>query len=209
MKLDFNTQKHLIHNADVLLFRSKPFPNLGWWISKYTNSIYSHTALAYWERDELYCLEFREFKGSRQYPIIEYLKNGDKIDVFRASSYIEHPQAHETPNGLVVENQYKHFGSIVEDSIIHTAKALMNNRYSMWTIWQLSKNYIPFLRLRQAPCKNGEIDPKSFVCSTLVTYSYRINYMDPVPLLYDSQTTPGDIARSAIFHKLFEITFDK
>jgi hypothetical protein len=206
---NYQERKHLIQNADILLFKSGRFPNFGWWISRYTNSSYSHAALAYWEDDELYCLEFREFEGSRQYPIVEYLKQGCQIDVFRPFSYIEYPIAHETPDGIIVENHTLNFDIIVRQNIINTAKELMHKPYSWWTIWQVSKNYIPLLRLRKTRSKNGNVDVKQFVCSTLVAYSYRINYIDPVPFLPDEHTTPGDLSRSAAFFKLFEIIFDK
>jgi hypothetical protein len=207
MELNYIRQRHLIHDADVLLFRSTTFPHFGWWIGKYTNSMYSHAALAHWQNDELYCLEFREFEGSREYPIIKYLNQGDRIDVFRPCSYIEIPIFIKENEKVYVDYVIKNFTIETQNNIINTAKKLMGHKYSWWTIWQLAKNYIPFIRLRTVLHKNGEVDPRNFVCSTLVSYSYRINYIDPVPQLCDVCTTPGDLARSALFFKIFEISF--
>ena len=208
VQLDYQTQKYLIKNADVLLFKAKKFPRLGWWISKYTNSPYSHSALAYWKNDELYCLEFREFLVSREYPLIEYLKSGYKIDVFRVCQNIEYPVAINTHYEPCVDYRKKYFTLETQYDIIYTAKQLIGKKYGWQNIYTLCKKYIPFARLF---CKLHQDDDNltSFVCSTLVAYCYRQHFLDPVPLLCDSCTTPGDLARSAIFFKLFEIIFDK
>jgi hypothetical protein len=108
-------------------------------------------------------------------------------------------------DGYYVKNEVKHFDSHVREKIIKTAKELIGRPYSWWTIYQNMKNYCPFIRLCRKECKNGEIDTKTFVCSTLVTYSYRINFIDPVPFLCDCCTVPGDLARSRLFFKLFSV----
>jgi hypothetical protein len=208
MQLSYPTVKPLIKEADVLLFRAGQFPGAGWWIGKYTRSPYSHAGLAHWDDGKLYCLEFREFKGSRKYPMDKYMKEGVEIDVFRACSKFTQSEAQLVDDDWVdvVQNEYE-FTEGVADLVTSTARSLLGRPYSYWTIWQIFKTYIPFIRLRTNTLKNGKV-PKQFVCSTLVTYSYRVNFADPVPFLDDRYTSPGDLARSSIFHKIFEIRND-
>jgi hypothetical protein len=204
----YDNHKHLIKDADVLLFKRSGFLNLGWWIKKYTNSQYSHAALAHWCDDGLCALEFRELHGSRIYPLDQYIKEGNDIDVFRCINGIEYPVLVTYPE-LRVSSIYKEFNDVVRQNIINTAKTLLGKKYSWWTIWSISKNYIPFLRLKQSGTQRDDIDPTKFVCSTLVSYSYRINFLDPVPFLDDEYTTPGDLGRSRLFCKIFEIISEK
>lgn len=207
LKLEYNKCKHLINDADVLLFHHFPgCMNVGYWIAKYTNSPYSHAGLAHWHNDNLQCLEFREFIGSREYSVEQYLQDGARIDVFRASPTVDMPYIDfGDPENPKVEIKHYDFSDDIAKKIISTAHALLGKPYSWWTIWQLSKTLIPFVRLGQHVIKNGAPDPAEFVCSTLVSYSYRLHYADPVSFLSDSYTTPGDLARSELFVKLFEI----
>ena len=208
LKLEYSKYKHLINEADILLFNHGIFLGLGWMVAKYTHSPYSHVALAHWHEDGVRCLEFREFIGSREdFTIQDYLDLGYKIDVFRATPSISIPYVDfKNPESPTVEKIEIEFDRTTATKIIATAHKLLGRRYSWWTIWQLAKTLIPFVRLRQRRFeKNGEPDVTEFVCSTLVTYAYRLNYVDPVSFLPDTYTTPGDLARSELFVKLFEI----
>jgi hypothetical protein len=208
LKLEYSKYKHLVNEADILLFHHGIMFSFGWIIGKYTYSEYSHIALAHWHEDEVRCLEFREFIGSREsFTIQNYLDLGCRIDVFRAAPSVSIPYVDfENPNNPTVQTLDFDFDRIVATKIIATAHKLLGRRYSWWTIWQLMKTLIPFVRLRQRRFeKNGEPDVTEFVCSTLVSYAYRLNYADPVSFLPDSYTTPGDLARSELFVKLFEI----
>ncbi len=205
-KLEYSKYGYLINEADLLLFNHPACTSVGWWIAKYTNSPYSHAGLAHWHDDGLKCLEFREFIGSREYPIEQYLKEGAKIDVFRATPSVEMPYLDfADPENPTYQTIRYEFTKDTASKIINTAHVLLGKPYSWWTIWQLAKTFIPFVRLGQSPLKNGPPDEQEFVCSTLVSYSYRLNYADPVSFLSDSYTTPGDLARSELFVKMFEI----
>lgn len=208
LKIPFKTAKFLIQDADVLLFRTSGRMNtISWWIRKYTRSPYSHAGLAHWEDDELLCLEFREFEGSREYPIAKYLEQGQCIDVFRAASRVEVPYVDASfPEYPEIRYKTHEFTDKTASNIISTAHELLGRRYGWWNIWQFAKLYMPFIRLGQnINRKNGIGAEQEFVCSTLVTYSYRIHYIDPVPYVADSYTSPGDLARSELFSKMFEI----
>ena len=197
----FEEHKYLINEADVLLFNPPRFLSVGWFISKYTHSPYSHAALAHWEDGELYVLEFREFKGSRKYLFADYIENGASINVFRSVDAVTYPVLKE---GKIFHEKHE-FTPEVAHQVTQTALDLMGKHYSYWTIWQMIKTYIPFIRLRTRLVKNGEPDPKRFVCSTLVTYAFRKNFIDPIPFLSDGYTSPGDLARSGLFSYLFTI----
>jgi hypothetical protein len=205
--LDYNNAEFLIRNADILLFPAPSFPSVGWWISKYTNSPYSHAALAYWEDNKLYCLEFREFKGSRQYLLKDYIDDGQKIDVFRAMNYFEHPIMRYSETFGYVNGYDAHtFNNLTAKNIVNEAKQLLGLSYSWSTILKMGKTYIPFLRFKDNHKTNDEWhETHSYVCSTLVTYCYRKCFVDPVPFLADRYTSPGDLARSGLFWKLFSI----
>ncbi len=212
LKLEYSKYKHLINEADVLLFHHFPkFTNLGYWIATYTHSPYSHVALAHWHNNEILCLEFREFKGGQEVLLEDYLKKGCRIDVFRATPSVEIPYVDMTdPDKPEVKVNRYDFTPDIANKITQTGHKLIGREYSWWTIWQLAKTLIPFIRLGQDPlfiyAANGPPTEQEFVCSTLVSYSYRLHYADPVTFLSDSYTTPGDIARSELFVKLFEIT---
>ena len=209
--VEYSKCRKLINNADVLLFSHGGIFDVGWWVSRYTNSLYSHVGLAEWFYDRLMCIEFREFHGSRAYPVSEYLKEGKTIDVFRAAPNVEVPYLDFTDIQEIIigSNKYQLTDEVIRQ-ILDTSHSLLGRHYSWWTIWQLAKTSIPFIRLRQRCQKydDKEPDAKKFVCSTLVSYAYRKHYLDPTPYLPDSYTTPGDIARSSLFVKLFRIISD-
>jgi hypothetical protein len=207
MKIPYSNAKELIKEADVLLFKASAFPRVGWWIGKYTASPYSHAALAHWDKGELYAVEFREFKGSRKYPMDKYVEElGDRgIDVFRPADTVIYPYLEVIDSKIWVAYKEYRFDADTAYAITRTALKLVGLEYSYWTIWQMFKTYIPFVRLGRKVVKNGEPETKNFVCSTLVTYAYRKHYIDPVPFLGDGYTSPGDLARSGLFSHLFEI----
>ena len=204
MNISWKKARTLLNEADVLLFRAGKFPDVGWWIGKYTHSTYSHVGLAHKpDYNDWGCVEFREFRRSRFYPLEQYITyEGAKIDVFRPVQTVTIPYIDEEYQTL--SHTYK-FSSQIAHDITNTALELIGKPYSYWTIWQIFKTYVPFVRLRTQVIKNGTPDHKRFVCSTLVTYAYRTHFIDPVPFLSDEYTTPGDLARSGLFSYLFSI----
>jgi len=211
MFLSLPESKNLINNADVLLFRAQDsIKTVGWWIGKYTSSIYSHAAIASWINEELHAVEFREFIGGRIHPMNQYIeeKNHSTIDVFRPVDTIMYPYIETIDGKVQIAHKEKVFNADIALKITNTAEDLVTKigDYSWWTIWQMCKAYIPFVRLGRKVRKNGEEpDPKEFVCSTLITYVYRKHFIDPIPFLPDNMTSPGDLARSALFSYIFSI----
>jgi hypothetical protein len=184
-KVNHNEIHLFLKEGDILLFRHKGL--FGWLVSKYSASDYSHVGIVHVIDGEYYCLEFREFIGCRMYSLKEYIKeNCGRIDVFRPAASIQF-------NGTSIS-----FNEEVAGKITAHAKTYVGQKYSWYTIFFLLQQYVPFFRLLIRQSYIDNIDPKYFVCSTLVAYLYRIYYLDLVSYLSDSFTKPGDIARSPI-----------
>jgi len=178
-----------LNEGDILLFRHKGL--FGWLVSQYSGSDYSHIGIVHEENGKYYCLEFKEFIGCRMYGLEEYVKESlDRIDVFRPAAEIRF-------NGTGVI-----FNEDIARKITEHAKKYIGHSYSWFTILSIVYEYVPLARLFIKPSFVDNIDPKNFVCSTLVAYLYRTYYIDLVSYLSDSYTKPGDIARSPILkHK--------
>jgi|ETNvirenome_6_85_1030632.scaffolds.fasta_scaffold60638_2 hypothetical protein len=205
MIIKYQDCKDLIEEADVLLFRHGNFPSIGWWIGKYSQSPYSHVGLAHWENGVLNCVEFREFIGSRNKSLLKQVAiNPDRIDVYKPSRLFSEP---------IIEKENDKFGIVWKDKVLtkeirnnitQEAIGLVGKPYGWSVIWRNIKSFIPFLRLSQDQTKGNDI-VNNFVCSTLITYAYRLHYVDPIPFLADTYTQPGDLPRSNLFHYAFTI----
>lgn len=206
--ISYKDAKKYIKEADVLLFRQPGFPSVGFWITRYTGGEHSHVGLAHWDNGELECVEQREFVGGRSIDMDEYIKgNEGKIDVYRASPVI-----------------YKHKGEILSDgsynsmwkdyyldektklAIVRRAQKITGQNYGWDSIWGIFKGYAPGFRLLRKNKNGDDKVSKAYVCSTVITYSYRMEYKDPCPNLPDDRTTPADIAQSSLFNYMFTLT---
>lgn len=201
--LKYSEAHPLINEADILLFKHGGFPSVGWMIGKYSQSPYSHIGLASREGSEIVCLEFREFIGSRKYPLKQYIEeNPRRIDVFRVCYKITIP---EYDFGHVHDNNIT-FTHNKAKLITDYARTLIGKKYSWYLIFGMVASFIPFVRLKQKiSFGNDEEETLSFVCSTLVNHTYRRYYTDLVKFLPDAYTKPGDIARSPIINYLFTL----
>lgn len=207
-KLPYSEGYYLVKDADVLLFRCPVFPQVGWWIGKYSRSVYSHAALAYWHNGELYCLEFREFIGSRMILLKNYTPC--TFDVFRALDSVKYEYIVKDENYKVCPYYTKSssidLNQTRKQKICEHALSLLGNKYDWWTILQLVKRYIPFYRMFVGEPENkDDSDPTGFVCSTLITFLYRKYYIDPVPCLPDNLTQPSDLAKSFLFNRILTL----
>lgn len=195
MKLFKNQINTQLKEADVLLFRSPPFPKLGWWISKYTNSLYSHIGLVHFIDGKAYCIEFKEFKGCRIYPLEDYiLEECDKIDVFRTAVHF-----------CYYDSMYS-FTKDVAHAITTDAKEFVGKKYGWGLIFTIVRVYIPIVRFFSALHIIDKENPSSFVCSTFISYLWRKHFVDPVSYLPDTFTKPSDIARSPILKYIFTLS---
>lgn len=209
--LQFQKAKDLLKEADILLFRHPRFPKLGWFVSRYTQSPYSHVGLYHKEKKDHYCVEFKEFIGSRVYPLEKYIDEGALIDVFRVFPEVTIPVVEEI-NTLKIKGFYNDtkklkFTDEISKNITGDAIKLVeaNTPYGWSVIWRIAKGFVPGLRLANGDKFIDNREKNIYVCSTLITYTYRKHYIDPVNFLADDYTKPGDIARSSIIKKIIEI----
>lgn len=201
--------KHLIHEADVLLFRGAGVSS--WLIKRYGGGVHSHAGMAHWDGNNLECVEFREFKGGRSVSLKSQVESHpDNIDVFRPAQLIQHSKLNVVPETENRASGYKKADEhriIDPNKITDTMLELTGLPYGWKNFWKLAKHYLPFCRL--APQNIKDDDPMNvFVCSTAVAFAYRKSYIDPVPYLADSAVMPADLARSALFKYQFTISKD-
>ena len=140
----------------------------------------------------------------------------DNIDVFRPVSKIGYSEfscwpENEDNRSVKIECKNEDREAIfvpeVANKVTDTMLDLTGLPYGWKNFLKLGKHYLPFCRL--APQNIKDEEPSDvFVCSTAVTYAYRKNYIDPVPYLADSATTPADLARSPLFRYQFTIQKD-
>jgi len=197
--------KH-IKEGDVLLFRGRGI--ISWLIKRYSSGVHSHAGVAHWDGETLECIEFREFKGGRAVSLKSQIESHpDNIDVFRALENIQYDEFVKAGRMGSMGIKYLTFDESVAKSVTRTMLEITGLDYGWKNFWRLARHYLPFYRL--APQNMKDEDPNDvFVCSTAVAYAYRKNYMDPVPYLADSATTPADLARSPLFQYQFTINKD-
>lgn len=202
-EITYGEAKQLIKEADVLLFKSGPFPSAGWWITKYTGGRHSHVGLAHIMDGEVYCVEQREFLGGRMVTLRSQVEqNPHRIEVYRASPVIYEPYFED---GEIVWKS-REFSNDVAKNVVDFALQITGQPYGWKNIWTIFKSYAPGFRLVYNK-PNGDTDiPKEYVCSTVVTAAYRKYYADPCPNLSDIKTKPSDLAQSHLFHYLFTIS---
>src|SRR5690606_1406219 len=138
----------LLQEADILLFRSKGFPSIGWIISTYTGGPHSHVALAHKDYKSWFCVEQREFRGGRSVLLESQLHH--KIDVYRVSPHIYYPEISSDINWVSSS-----FNDKIAHSITETALSLTGSPYGWSNIWNIAKGYAPFFRLLRRS-KNGD-----------------------------------------------------
>lgn len=206
--LPYDEATKQIKTGDVLLFKAPPFPSIGWWITKYTGGKHSHVALAMKESEHVFCVEQREFKGGRAVNLkTQVEQNPSRIDIYRPKDIIVSNESVLTESNkefFVKKVEYR-FTPEIAKRILDTGLELTGTSYGWKTIWNIFKGYAPFVRLVYRD-KNGDDEiTKAYVCSTLVTYAYRTNFLDPCPNIKDARTTPADIAQSSLFDYLFTI----
>lgn len=192
--------KYLINEGDILLFRAKRYPSIGWIISGITGGIHGHVGVASTQKEEPTIIEMREFHGGKESPIRENLTSAG-IDVYRFS-----PAIVVWENDQWVSKQFTHATS---HCMTETARTIIGKRYGWWNIFRIYMSYTPFLRMmfRRKTGRDDSIS-KAFVCSTVANYSARMCYTDPCPNIPDNRVTPADLAGSAILHYLFTIVPD-
>jgi hypothetical protein len=205
LNLKWAEAQHLLEEGDILLFRAKPsMLGVSYWISKYTRSVHSHVSLVTFEDKTPYCLEFREFIGSRLHPLTEELEKGEVIDVYRIMRRFQVAEINRETNRISTK-EYE-FNPKIAKNITNYARSLVTQKvgYSWALIARMSLYFVPVLRLLQYNSID-ELKEEAFVCSTLVSRTYREFFVDLVPGVPDYLTNPGDIAKSGLIYYMFTI----
>lgn len=190
--MEFSKAKPLIKEGDVLLFHAGGFLSIGWFITGVTRGQYSHVGIASWKTGQLTIIEQKEFKGGREVLLESQIFPWTKVDVYRARHVW-------TRAGL------KEFSPEVAECVSQTARSITGKKYGWKNIWDIYKQYLPFYRYFVKRVSDDLEDADIFVCSTNVSNSYRVCFVDLVPNLSDKRTTPDDLARSPVLEFQFRI----
>lgn len=181
-----------IKDGDVLLFRGAK-SRISAIIRWATRSSYSHAALALWVDDRLMVAESREFRGCRLVPASRAVE-GAVVEVCRLDP--------------------RHESDLDRAAVRKEALSRLGEPYGWRSILRTAVGKLPLVAFFKARRSIGlgnkaysEDDMhdagQSVVCSTYVALCYRAGGIDLVPNLADRDTTPGDLARSALLaHKV-------
>lgn len=210
--LSIEDARHLIREADVLLFRGNGiFSNL---IKKAGEGSYSHVALASWyngSRDSslLEVVEFREGKGGRTVNLTSAYKTHleqNLIDVYRITKPIY--RTFYNTSSKKVEKTAIDFNA---KGITRCMRNLTGLPYGWRRIWWIAKNKLAglrwFMNIDNMDDDNSKIDLSKIypVCSTAIAACFSKYGYDLTKNRADEYMTPSDIARSAILSYLFTL----
>lgn len=183
-----------VRDGDVLLFKGArgPVAEAIRWGSR---SDYSHAAMAVWWGDRLMVAESREFRGCRVVPLSTAVA-GARVDWFTIDPRLED----DLDRAQLVEEALKHLGEPYGwASILRHVFARLPLLALLKSLGVLSK--VPLLG-RMVPAKAYSTDDEQpvghMVCSAYVARCYRMGGRDLVRYRPDSETTPGDLASSAV-----------
>ncbi len=172
-----------IRDADLLLFRSR---SLVWrLVAVAGRSEYTHAAMAGWWGDRLMCVEMTSGGGRASLLSNLVERWPGVIDVFRANATRRRFSREKALAAMI---------------------AITGRDYGRWNLWRASWLHLPVVRLFVKPetddAANGTHLP---FCSQAIARACRAGGVDPVPLLADRLTEPGDLARSAFFEYRFTL----
>lgn len=219
--VQFNDVKHLINEADVLLFRGQGIAS--WFISKGSQSRYTHVALASWSNGNtnradgiLECVEFREGSliaglfnknaagGGRAVNLENIVKDYcGQIDVYRPATIIR--QITISEDFLAKEEE------IVLDpkAVTRAMRKMTGLPYGWKRIWWIMKHKMAGFRM--LPYDGDDLANDTFgkliypVCSTAVAHCFNSTSYDLIRNKSDNWTEPGDVAMSSRLSYLFTL----
>lgn len=194
----YSQAKPLLRDADLLQFRVKGLNPIGRLISLIGRSPYSHTACVALVNDHVECLEVREFWGGRITDLAWQVEQfGGQIDVFRPS-----PEYVST-NAEGVTARY----FLDTKGVVRTIRPLCRPReYGYLSVLAMA----PLIRWCFPMCCDDKVaSGYPPYCAEVYAYGIRMNFVDPVPMLPDHRTEPGDLTRSPLLaNYLFTLVSD-
>ncbi len=207
--LPYSIAHDLIEEADVLLFRSKCWYSR--FIKSYTNSPYTHVALASKHNGLIEIIEFHGWTGGgagRNLAQIVKQQPG-QIDVYRPSSVWNLLTFNDF--NLRTSDMTYFFSSKVARKITNTMRKMTGLPYGWKRIWWMAKRKLVGLRLFYKPedLMDDELKDVIYpVCSTALSYAFSKHGFDIIKNKSDEWTEPGHVSLSSNLNKLFTIDWD-
>uniref|UniRef100_A0A6M3LFB9 Putative peptidase n=1 Tax=viral metagenome TaxID=1070528 RepID=A0A6M3LFB9_9ZZZZ len=205
--IPYEKARPLIQEGDVLLVRGNRW--FSFFIKKFTQSPYSHVALASWHNGNdktesiLEIVEFRLFIGGASRNLSRVVDKKHKlIDVYRPSPH-RCDLEYRPDNGVLI-NETTYDGK----AVTNTMRELTALPYSILKIGLFARGYsfgLRFLSNLNIISDDTLRQSTSHVCSTSVAYSMNANGYDLVKNKADLRTEPGDLSKSPLLNYLFTI----
>ncbi len=183
--------RHEIWDGDLLLFRKRRIGFLDAMIAVAGRGIHSHAAKAAWWKNDLFCLEVREFHGGRAVTLSSQVeKYPGRIDVFRPNPQNRWPQYNP-------------------EQSLEVMRRFAGMDYGYFNVLLTAMTHMPVFRIFVRPDRN-DAKPYSVrrppYCSEAVALAERLGGgVDPVAQLADSFSEPADLARSPFYQYLFTL----
>lgn len=178
----WHTAKLRIEDGDLLLKRANA-PSL---IASAGRSLYDHAAMAAWWRGNLMAIEMVQWHGGRCVPLVRHVAaQPGRWDVFEAN-----------PDGRYVWSA----NWAVQEMI-----SLLGENYGWWNLLKASLCHLAIVRLFARPDMRDSSNGSPPFCSQAVSRATRAGAVDPVHLLADAGTEPGDLARSLFYRYRFTL----
>jgi hypothetical protein len=201
--------KSLIEEADIFLFRGSAW--YSWIIKKFTQSEYSHVALASWHNGVdgteklLELIEFHGFRGGGVVidPDTYFPGESGLVDIYRPSDHYDFCWYNQDTR-KVEQVTIKLFPK----AVTHTMRRLTGLPYGWRRMWWFAKRYMAGIRLFYDLEDLTSDDTKDIVypvCSTAIAYSFNHNCFDLMHNKGDEWTKPSDVSESTLLHYLFTI----
>jgi hypothetical protein len=193
--------KPLVHEADIFLFRSTCW--YSWFIQRFTQSEYSHVALASWHNGDNSLLELIEFHGFRGGGAVinadtYFPSEKGHIDIYRPSSHYDkiwlNPTTREIESKII---------QLQPKAITKKMRILTGMPYGWKRMWWFAKRYLVGLRLFYdlEDLTSDEIEDIVYpVCSTAVSYAFSSYEYDLMKNKGDEWTKPSDVSESTLLH---------
>ncbi len=189
-RVKYEDVRHEIWNADLLLFRKREIGLLDGVIAIAGRGVHSHAAKAAWWKNDLFCLEVREFHGGRAVSLSSQVKKyPGRIDVFR-------------PNA---DNRWPDYDT---DKALEVMRKLAGCDYGYWNVILTAMTHLPVFRIFVRPDRSDDtaLDlRRPPFCSQAVSMADRLAGVDPTPQLSDRFTEPADLARSPFYKYQFTL----
>lgn len=198
--LSLSDAKPHLRDADIVLFRGRgPISKI---IQVFSSGIYTHVGIIS-ATHPLELLEIREFRGGRRVSLQEQVEEWEgRIDVYRAAGY---RRIYSFNNNRVEEHEI----TLNRYEIVDCMRKLCGTQYNYWSIWQILKRSLPFVRWLYSKYNLAVDEPVqdsvSHICSSAVANCFTKTGYDLVINKGDELVTPNDIGKSAALSYLFSL----